>query len=85
MAHVYVVTSNSFVPGPADPQVTIVGTVDGTAVTVTMWKSAYDQHRAIGLASLEAVVAQLMLTAALAIAPPAAVQPVNQITGTFTL
>jgi hypothetical protein len=85
MAHVYVVTSNSFVPGPADPQVTIVGTVDGIAVTITMWKSAYDQHRAIGLASLEAVVAQLMLTAANAIAPPAPVQPVNQITGTFTL
>jgi hypothetical protein len=85
LAHTYVVTSDSYVPGPADPLITIVGTVDGTPVTVTMWKSAFDQHRAISLASLEAVVAQLMLTAANAVAPPAAVAPVNQITGTFSL
>ena len=85
MSHVYVVTSDSYVPGPADPLVTIVGSVDGIPVTVTMWKSAFDQHRAISLASLEAVVAQLMLAAANVIAPPAAVPPVNMITGTFTL
>lgn len=85
MAHTYVVTSNSYIPGPADPQVTIVGTVDGVSVTVTLWKSAYDQARLVSLAALETLVAGLMLAQAQIIQPPAPVTPVNQITGTFVL
>jgi hypothetical protein len=85
MAHTYVVTSNSYIPGVPgpDPMVTIVGTVDGIPVTVTLWKSAYDQARAISIAALEAVVAPLMLAQSIINSPPAPVLPVNQITGTF--
>lgn len=87
MAHTYVVTSNSFVPGVPgpDPLVTIIGSVDGVEVAVQLWKSAYDQARAISIAALEAVVAPLMLAQAQVNQPPPAVQPVNQITGTFVL
>lgn len=89
--HTYVVTSNSYIPGPADPLVTISGTVDTipstgpVAVSVTLWKSAYDQARLAGLPALEALVGGLMLTAYNAAVPPAPVTPVNQITGTFSL
>jgi hypothetical protein len=85
MAHTYVVTSNSYtpgVPGP-DPLVTIIGTVDGIAVTVQVWKSAYDAARLISLAALEALVAPIMLAQAQINQPPAPSVPVNQITGTF--
>lgn len=85
MPHTYVVTSNSFIPGPPDPLVTIVGTVDGIPVTVTLWKSAYDQARAISIAALEALVAPIMLAQSVVNTPPAPVVPVNQITGTFVL
>lgn len=85
MAHTYVVTSNSFTPGPADPMVTIVGAVDGVPVTIALWKSAYDQARVVSLAALEALVASLMLAQAVQNQPPAPVVPVNQITGTFVL
>lgn len=85
MSHTYTVTSNSFVPGPADPQVTIVGSVDGAPVTITLWKSAYDQANVQGLAALEALVAPLMLAQALINNPPPPAPPVNQITGTFVL
>jgi len=89
--HTYVVTSNSYIPGPADPQVIIVGTVDtipptgAVPVTVMLWKSAYDQAHAAGLATLEALVGGLMLQAYNESNPPAPITPVNQITGTFTL
>jgi hypothetical protein len=85
MAHTYVVTSNSYVPGPVDPQVTIIGTVDGFPVTVQLWKSAYDQAFAQGIPALEALVAPLMLAQAIANQPPVPATPVNQITGTFVL
>ena len=91
--HTFVVTSNSFIPGVADPQVTIVGTVDTippsangpTPVIVTLWKSAYDQANAQGLAALEALVGPLMLAQYVIKNPPPPTPPVNQITGTFTL
>jgi energy-converting hydrogenase Eha subunit E len=85
MSHVYVVTSNSYTPGPADPLVTIVGTVDGVPVTVTLWLSAYNQALAINLAALEALVAPIMLAQAIINAPPPPVVPVKQITGTFVM
>lgn len=82
--HTFVVTGNSYVPGPADPQVIIVGTVDGVPVTLTLWKSAYDQANAQGLVALEALVAPLMFAAFQQAQPPVPQAPVNQITGTFT-
>lgn len=88
--HTYVVTSNSYTPGPADPQVTIVGTVDTipstgpVPVAVTLWKSAYDQANAAGLAALEALVGPLMLQQYNIKNPTAPAAPVNQIVGTFT-
>lgn len=87
MAHTYVVVSNIYtpgVPGP-DPLVTITGSVDGIAVTIQLWKSAYDQANAQGLSALEALVAPIMLAQAIQNQPPAPVAPVNQITGTFVL
>jgi hypothetical protein len=87
MSNTYVVTSNSYIPGVPgpDPLVTIVGTVDGIPVTIQIWKSAYDQARAISLAALEALVAPIMLAQSIQNQPPAPAQPVNQITGTFVL
>jgi len=82
--HTFVVTSNSYIPGPADPIVTLVGTVDGFPVTVTLWLSAYNQAYSSGLPTLEALVANLMYSAYLAAQPPVPASPVNQITGTFT-
>lgn len=85
--HSYTVTSNSYVPGVPgpDPLVTIIGSVDGVAVTVQLWKSAYDQANAQGLPALEALVAPIMLAQAIQNQPPAPVAPVNQVTGTFVL
>jgi hypothetical protein len=85
MSHTYIVTSNSYIPGPPDPQVTIVGSVDGIAVTVTVWKSAYDTARANGIPALEALVAPVMLAQSIINSPPPPQLPVNQITGTFVL
>lgn len=82
--HTFVVTSNSYQPGPADPMVTIVGTVDGFPVTVTLWLSAYNQAYAQGVPALEALVAPLMYAQYLIGNPPPPAPPVNQITGTFT-
>ena len=90
--YTFVVNSNTYVPGPTDPQVTITGTVDTippssngpTPVTVTLWKSAYDQANNQSLAALEALVAPLMLTQWKIANPPPPTPPVNQITGTFT-
>ena len=87
MAHTYVVTSNSYIPGVPgpDPLVIIVGTVDGVDGTIQIWKSAYDQARANGIVALENLVAPLMLAQSLLNQPPAPALPVNQITGTFVL
>jgi hypothetical protein len=84
--HTFVVTSNSYVPTSdgSDTQVTIVGTVDGFPVTVSLWKSAYDQANAKGLSTLEALVAPIMYNAYLVANPPPPQPPVSQITGTFT-
>lgn len=87
MSHTYVVTSNSYIPlpPPADPLVTIVGSVDGIPVTVTLWLSAYNAALSVGLAALEALVAPIMLAQSIIVSPPPPVAPVMQITGTFTM
>jgi hypothetical protein len=82
MARTYVVSSATYVPGPADPLVTIVGTVDGAAVTVTVWLSAMQQAKQLGgIQAVKNLIAPLML-AALPPPPPAA--SVELPTGTFT-
>lgn len=61
MAHTYVVTSQIFVPGSSpDPAVTILGTVDGTAVTVQTWFSVINQPTALSYIN---AVTPLMLAA----------------------
>lgn len=87
MAHTYVVSSAQYVagvPGP-DPLVTIVGSVDGIAVTVTIWLSALAAaNTAGGLTAVKNVVAPLMLAQSVANSPPALVAPTQLPTGTFS-
>lgn len=87
MAHTYVVSSAQYVagvPGP-DPLVTIVGSVDGIAVTVTIWLSALAAANAAGgLTAVKNVVAPLMLAQSVANSPPALVAPTQLPTGTFS-
>ncbi|MGH9452366.1 MAG: hypothetical protein ACRD2O_00170 [Terriglobia bacterium] len=83
--YVYVVTSASYIPGPTDPTVTIVGSVDGVPVTVQVWLSAIQQAQASGgMTAVKNLVAPVMLAQARQNAPPAAVAPVELPTGTFT-
>jgi hypothetical protein len=85
MPHTYVVTSATYVPGPADPQVTVIGTVDGIPVTVTLWLSAVvAANTAGGITAVKNLVAPLMLAQALIVSPPAPTAPVQLPTGTFT-
>lgn len=86
MAHVYVVSSATYIPGSSsDPQVTIIGTVDGVPVTVLIWLSAIQQANAAGgLAAVKNLVAPIMLAQAQVNQPPAPQQPVQLPTGTFT-
>lgn len=87
MAHTYVVSSAQYVagvPGP-DPLVTIVGSVDGIAVTVTIWLSALAAtNTAGGLTAVKNLVAPLMLAQSIANSPPALVAPTQLPTGTFS-
>ena len=86
MAHTYVVLSATYMPGPADPQVTVVGTVDGADVTVQIWLSAIQQaNQKGGLTAVKNLVAPIMLAQAIANIPPAPVAPVQLPTGTFVL
>lgn len=86
MAHVYVVTSATYVPGSAsDPTVTIVGTVDGTPVTIQIWLSAIQQaQQAGGIAAVKALVSPIMLSQAIANNPPAPTSPVSLPTGSWS-
>jgi hypothetical protein len=84
MSHVYVITSAAYTPGPADPQVTVSGTVDGIPVTVQVWLSAVTAAGLLGNQALKNLVAPLMLAAAIVVSPPAPVAPVQLATGTFT-
>jgi hypothetical protein len=82
MSHVYVVSSATYVPGPADPQVTIAGTVDGVAVTVQCWLSAMQQAKQFGgIAAVKNLIAPIMLAA---LPPPPPTASVELPTGTFT-
>ena len=82
--HTFVVTSNTYLPGPVDPTVTIAGTVDGFPVSVSLWKSAYDQAYAAGIPQIELLVATAMYNAYVAAQPIVPQTPVSQVTGTFT-
>lgn len=84
--HTFVVTSNYYNPGPADPTVYITGTVDGRGpYTVTVWLSAYQYAQNNGgVPALETLVAPLLYAADQAANPPPPAPPVNQVTGTFT-
>jgi len=85
MAHTHVVSSATYMPGPADPQVTIVGTVDGIDVTVQIWLSAIQQaQQKGGLTAVKNLVAPIMLAQSIVNQPPAPVAPVQLPTGTFT-
>lgn len=83
------VTSATFLPGPADPQVTILSTVSAPGiqtvnVQTTAWLSALTQARtAGGLAAVTALIAPDIIAAALAAQPPAPVQPTQLPTGQF--
>lgn len=84
MAHTYVVTSSTYVPNTPDPLVTIVGTVDGINVTVSVWLSSITQAQQTGgLAAVKNLVAPIMLSQSITNAPPAPVAPVQLPTGTF--
>lgn len=86
MAHAYVVTSATYIPGSAaDPQVTIVGSVDGIPVTVQLWLSAVlAANTAGGLTAVKNLVAPLMLAQAQINAPPAPAQPAQLPTGSWS-
>jgi hypothetical protein len=87
MAHVYVVTSSTYVlgvPGP-DPLVTVVGSVDGIPVTVQVWLSALAAALAQGgVAAVKNYIAPIMLAQSVSNSPPVQVTPTQLPTGTFT-
>lgn len=85
MAHTYIVTKATYVPGSApDPTVTIVGTVDGTPVTVQIWRSAIQQaNTAGGIAAIKSLVSPIMLNQATINNPPAPISPVSLPTGSW--
>lgn len=87
MANTYVVTSASYivgVPGP-DPLITVIGSVDGVAVEVTLWLSAVQAaNTAGGITAVKNLVAPLMLAQAQLNSPPAPTVPTQLPTGTFT-
>lgn len=86
MAHVYVVLSATYIPGSApDPTVTIVGTVDGADVTITLYLSSVQQANAAGgITAVKNLVAPIMLSQAVINNPPPPQAPAQLPTGTFT-
>jgi hypothetical protein len=88
MAHLYVVDSATFIPSQdpnVDPPVTIIGTVDGIAVTVQVWLSAVKQaNQSGGFAAVKNLIAPIMLAQAVINSPAAPVAPVQLPTGSFT-
>jgi hypothetical protein len=86
MANTYVVTSASYIAGSSsDPQVTIVGTVNGAPVTVQVWLSAVEQaNTAGGLTAVKNLIAPIMLAASQIVAPPPPTAPTQLPTGTFS-
>lgn len=69
MANVYAITSMKYVAGPADPMVTVTGTVNGVAVTCSVWLSAINQ--AATAVAFQSLVGPPMLAAYNAANPPA--------------
>jgi hypothetical protein len=89
MSHVYVVTSSSYIPSvagiPPDPAVTVIGSVDGIAVTVTFWLSAVTAaFNEGGQSAVNNLIAPVMLAQSILNSPPPPVIPTQLPTGTFT-
>lgn len=88
MAHAYVVTSATYVPGPADPQVTVVGTVDGVDITIQVWLSAltkaWGAGGSAGLTAVKNLVSPIMLAQAQINNPPAPQAPASLPTGSWS-
>jgi hypothetical protein len=94
MPTTYTITSqtNTYVAGTPDPPITITGIISGgvfvgqyanTPWTVQVWTSAYNAVLAQGNAATIAFFGPLIVAAALQNLPPAPLQPVNSVTGTF--
>ena len=85
MAHAYVVTSATYIPGSApDPTVAVVGTVDGTSVTIQIWLSAIQQaYNSGGMTAVKNLVSPIMLSQAIINNPPAPTPPANLPTGSW--
>jgi hypothetical protein len=88
MSHVYVVSNSSYVPSvagiPPDPLVTVIGTVDGIAVT--FWLSAVTKaFNAGGQNAVNTLIAPVMLAQSIINSPPPPVVPTQLPTGTFTM
>lgn len=86
MAHAYVVTSATYIPGSSpDPQVTVVGSVDGIPVTVQLWLSAIQQAQAAGgITAVKNLVSPIMLAQAQINQPPAPTPPAQLPTGSWS-
>lgn len=85
MAHAYVVTSATYIPGSSsDPVVTVVGSVDGIPVTVQVWLSAVQQAEAISMAALKNFISPIMLAQAQANQPPAPTPAAQLPTGSWS-
>jgi hypothetical protein len=96
MATTYTITSqtNTYQPGPPDPQITITGIINGGVFvggfanwpwTVQTWTSTYNQVFAQGNNAVIAYYGPLIVAAALSTLPASAtvLTPVNGVTGTF--
>jgi len=86
VAHAYTISSATYVPGSAaDPQVTVVGTVDGIAVTVQLWLSAITAaYTSSGVTGVKNLVASLMLAQSGLASAPTSVPAATLPTGSFS-
>jgi hypothetical protein len=97
MSTTYTITSqtNTYQPGPPDPQITITGIINGGVFvgqyanwqwSVNTWTSTYNQVFAQGNAAVIAFYGPLIVANALSTIPAAAtvLTPVNGVTGTFS-
>jgi hypothetical protein len=86
VAHTYTISSATYVPGSAaDPQVTVVGTVDGVAVTIQLWLSAISAaFTSGGVTAVKNLVAGLMLAQSGLASVPTSVPAATLPTGSFS-
>ena len=86
--HAYTVTSATYIPGADDPQVTVVGTVDGVAVTIQVWLSAltkaWGAGGSAGLTAVKNLISPMMLAQSIVNNPPAPQAPASLPTGSWS-